>query len=466
VSKGKSGGWFIEASNEREERKTKNEKRKESRSLARISRLRLLLYSLFVFRFSLTEFSAMPRLRHGHPLWLDQRATKRKYPRHRGTLETDVVIVGGGITGAICAYLFAEVGVRVALVEAKRVGHGSTVASTALLMQEPDRDFNDLARRFGPAAARGIWKSLARATRDVAKTVRALKMNAGLCECDSIYFTLDSGKVKVLRKEFDARKAAGLPGRWLSASALFRRAGIRAAAAILTSGNAQVNPLRVCHGFLSAAARRGARIFERSPARSVKPLESGVEVRTGGGTISASRVVVATGYATPEFRGLVGRFKMNDTYVLATRRLSRRRGRRVMAWDTDHPYHYARWTDDGRLLLGGEDTRHRSLKGSRRRIAKARERLTAYLASIYPELADERLEYAWEGLFAETPDGLPYIGEHSRYPGHLFALGYGGNGMTASYLAATILVDLYQQRDKPRKARQTANLFAFDRGRR
>ena len=80
---------------------------------------------------------------------------------------------------------------------------------------------------------------------------------------------------------------------------------------------------------------------------------------------------------------------MNDTYVLATRRLPRRRGRRVMAWDTDRPYHYARWTDDGRLLLGGEDTRHRSSKGSRRRIAKARERLTAYLARIYPELADE-----------------------------------------------------------------------------
>ena len=181
----------------------------------------------------MTEFSVVPRLRHGRPLWLDHPTPpNRSYPRHRGELETDVVIVGGGITGAICAYLFAETGARVALVESKRVGHGSTVASTALLMHEPDRDFGDLARRFGRAAAREIWKSLARATRDVVKTIRALKMDAGLYECDSIYFTLDAGKVKMLRKEFDARKAAGLPGRWLSASALFRRAGIRAEAAI------------------------------------------------------------------------------------------------------------------------------------------------------------------------------------------------------------------------------------------
>ena len=189
-------------------------------------------------------------------------------------------------------------------------------------------------------------------------------------------------------------------------------------------------------------------------------------MRTAGGTISAARIVVATGYATPEFRGLVGRFRMKDTYVVATRRLSRPRRRRVMAWDMDRPYHYVRWSGDGRLLVGGEDTFHRSPKGAGRRMAAARGRLRTYLARIYPELADEAAEYAWEGLFAETPDGLPYVGEHSRYPAHLFALGYGGNGMTASFLAARTLVDLYQHGDKPAKTRGIANLFAFDRARR
>ena len=266
----------------------------------------------------------MRRLRYGRPLWLDHRP-KRKYPRLRGHLETDIVIVGGGITGAICAYLFADAGVRVALLESGFVARGSTVASTALLMQEPDRDFTDLASRFGRAAAREIWKSLGNATRGLATTIRALKLNADLCECDSVYFTLDPEKVKGLRKEFDARKAAGLPGRWLTAAALYRMTGIRAQAAIATSGNAQVNPVRACEGFLAAAARRGASVFERSRVSRVKASRSGIEVRTAGGTISAVRIVVATGYATPEFRGLVGRFRMKDTYVVATRRLSRPR---------------------------------------------------------------------------------------------------------------------------------------------
>ena len=222
---------------------------------------------------------------------------------------------------------------RVALLESGAVGRGSTIASTALLMQEPDCDFTDLASRFGRAAAREIWKSLRKANRDLAKTIRALKLNADLRECESVYFTLDPDKVKALRKEFDARKTAGLPGRWLTAVALYRMTGIRAQAAIATSGNAQVNPVRACEGFLAAAARRGAGIFERSHVRGVKASRSGVEVRTAGGTISAARIVVATGYATPEFRGLVGHFRMRDTYVLTTRRLSRPHRRRVMAWD-------------------------------------------------------------------------------------------------------------------------------------
>jgi glycine/D-amino acid oxidase-like deaminating enzyme len=156
---------------------------------------------------------------------------------------------------------------------------------------------------------------------------------------------------------------------------------------------------------------------------------------------------------------------MKDTYFLATRRLRKRRAQ-MMGWDTDRPYHYLRWTEDGRLLFGGEDTVHRTVKGSRARLAKARARLLTFLAGVYPELTNQKIDYAWEGLFAETPDGLPYIGEHSRYPRHLFALGYGGNGMTASFLAAKVLVDLYQHRDKRRKARRIANLFAFDRSRR
>jgi glycine/D-amino acid oxidase-like deaminating enzyme len=380
----------------------------------------------------------------------------------------DVVIIGGGITGAISAYLFSNAGISVALLESRVVAHGSTAASTALMMQEPDRDFRDLSRRFGRSATREIWLALRRATRELERTIRSLRIACDLHTRDSVYYTINPKKVPTLRKEFEARKRARLPGRWLSSTALYRLTGITAVAAIATPGNAEANPIRACHGFLAAAISRGARVFEGSPAHRIQSSSNGVVVHTPGGSIGAKAAVIATGYSRRGHEPYVGRFKMTDTYVIATRRLPvqiRRAipGSRAMGWDTDRPYHYFRWTADGRLMVGGVDTVHRTVKGSGKRISHARVLLTSHLGKLYPSLANEAPVYAWEGLFAETPDGLPYIGTHSRYPNHLFALGYGGNGITASFLAASLLLKRFRRLGDSRTSDKVLELFAFRR---
>src|SRR5205807_2644936 len=134
---------------------------------------------------------------------------------------------------------------------------------------------------------------------------------------------------------------------------------------IITPGNAEVDPVRACLGFMDAAVSFGAEVFEASPVRQVTTTKDGVSVRTAGGIVRAKQVLVATGYATREFKPLTRRFKMKDTYVIATARLPKRtrrllRHKDLMLWDTDRPYHYLRWTDQGRLLLGGEDIDHSS----------------------------------------------------------------------------------------------------------
>ena len=65
-------------------------------------------------------------------------------------------------------------------------------------------------------------------------------------------------------------------------------------------------------------------------------------------------------------------------------------------------------------------------------------------ARRYPALSAVAIDCRWEGLFATTPDGLPYIGPHRRYPRQLFALGYGGNGMTFGFLASRLRLDWYR----------------------
>jgi glycine/D-amino acid oxidase-like deaminating enzyme len=85
--------------------------------------------------------------------------------------------------------------------------------------------------------------------------------------------------------------------------------------------------------------------------------------------------------------------------------------------------------------------------------------LLASLRRLYPGAGDLAPDYAWEGLFATTPDGLPYIGAHRRYPRQLFALGYGGNGMTFGFLAGGILERLMRGVPRPEDS-----LFRFNRG--
>src|SRR6266850_2409120 len=154
----------------------------------------------------------MPRLHLGLPLWLARpsRLETTSYPPLRGDLSVDVVIVGGGITGAVLAWRFANAGVRVALLEATRMGRGSTAASTALLMQEPDEDFTHLARRYGRRRARRVWELSRRATHEFIATLRRLNIPCELRPCDSLYYTLTPEHVLLLHREHEQRTAAGL----------------------------------------------------------------------------------------------------------------------------------------------------------------------------------------------------------------------------------------------------------------
>jgi glycine/D-amino acid oxidase-like deaminating enzyme len=403
------------------------------------------------------------RLRRGESLWLQVRKVEPvRAPALRGHHSADIAIIGGGITGCAVAHRLASAGMRVALLEAARIGRGSTAASTALLMQEPDADFGDLARRYGTSGARGIWQASRKAVQGLIRALRGLRGAPHVELCPSIYVTRREERVRALKQELHARHRAGVAGEWLTPERLRRAAGFTAAGGILTRGNAQVDPYGACMAFARAAQRAGARLHEHSRARTIRQRDGGVEIDTGRARISALWVVVATGYATSEFRPLAGRFRLSDTYVVATPPLDRTARaaiglRDVMLWDTERPYHYARWTPDRRFIFGGHDRPHRR-KTARATFDRRIAALMEERHELFPAGRGIDCEYAWEGLFATTPDGLPYIGPHRRYPRHLFALGYGGNGMTFGFLAAQIITRMVCG-----TAERTDSLFRFGR---
>ena len=402
-------------------------------------------------------------LRFGTSYWLARNRDRlvRPYPRLRGSLDVDVAIVGGGFTGCLIAYVFATAGVRVALLERDRLGYGSASASTALLMQDPDRYLSELTRRLGRTSARTVWRLSRAAVRDLVHLLKP--MRCGLRNVSSLHVATNASDARDLRRDIRARRTAGVGGRLLDRDTLRRKTGLGGTAALLMLGDAIVDPYRATVALAGAAVRAGARVFERSDATTVKGDRDGALVTTAHGKVRCQYAVIATGFATPAFKPLQARFTMSTTYVIATEPIAARHrgplGTGVMFWDAARPYHYCRWTDDGRILFGGEDRPvPRTRRARHAALTKSASSLQRKLPAVYPDLKIPDVAYAWDGLFATTPDGLPYIGPHPHYRRQLFALGYGGNGMTFASLAARVLLRYVRGR-----ARESDRLFGFDR---
>jgi glycine/D-amino acid oxidase-like deaminating enzyme len=130
---------------------------------------------------------------------------------------------------------------------------------------------------------------------------------------------------------------------------------------------------------------------------------------------------------------------------------------RCLMWETARPYFYLRTTADHRIVFGGEDEPFANASRRDRKLKQKTRRLETRFAALFPPLAF-RAEYAWTGTFADTTDGLPCIGAVKEGSRVLFALGYGGNGITFGQIAARLLRDACTGKTSP-----DAGLFAFDR---
>ncbi|HMM68376.1 MAG TPA: FAD-dependent oxidoreductase, partial [Dokdonella sp.] len=115
-------------------------------------------------------------------------------------------------------------------------------------------------------------------------------------------------------------------------------------------------------------------------------------------------------------------------------------------------------TADQRLIIGGgDDAIDLPLKRDAS-VSRKAEKLRRKFAARFPDIPVE-IAFAWAGTFAETSDGLPFFGPHSRLgPRVHFAMAYGGNGITYSAIGADIIRDRLTGRKHP-----CADLFSFDR---
>jgi glycine/D-amino acid oxidase-like deaminating enzyme len=264
-----------------------------------------------------------------------------------------------------------------------------------------------------------------------------------------------------LRAEFTARQAAGFDVRWLDEPALRDRWGLVGRAGIESALGASVDPYALGAHALDTVRRRGGRVFERTEVTAFEFSARRARITTSGGTIAAKHVVMSSGYEVSELLPQLP-LSLHSSFALVTEpveSLARRYPDGVLFWDLDDPYLYGRTTDDLRLLIGGKDESYRNPLRRRRALASKTRALAAAIPKRLPDLEPVDVAFSWSGTFAETPDGLAYIGSHSKFPHCLFALGFGGNGITYSALAAQYIADSVDKSD----ACDAAHLFRLER---
>jgi glycine/D-amino acid oxidase-like deaminating enzyme len=376
-------------------------------------------------------------LRGGHAPWPTTGTIKR--PPLERDLRCEVLVIGAGITGALVAEHLSAHGRDVCLIDRERPGKGSTAASTALLLWELDISLGHLTDLYGFERAAEIYRHSFRAVAGLAQSVASLGLGSSFRARDSLYIASDTTHARDLLAEQQLRARAGLPSRFLDFRPLVRAYAVDREAAILSAGGAEADPLLLARSFVAVARKHGAAVFD---AEAVKydSTRNGVAVGLdSGATIDASYVVLATGYTLPEpVKSL--HHSVSSTFAIATPPQPEACWRDgVLIWEAREDYLYARTTLDGRLIIGGEDESDIVEPGARDALIPAKTAaLLEKLKALCPGAATAA-DFAWAGTFGHTRDGLPLIGAVPGHPRLLAAYGYGGNGITSSFLASRVL---------------------------
>lgn len=371
-------------------------------------------------------------------------------PRLPQNTKVDIAIIGAGITGAMCADVLARPGRSLILLDRSGPASGSTAASTAMLLAELDLPLFQLADRIGFEKAADAWRRSAAALGGLGDLIAARAIGCSFSPRATLLLAgPDAESPRRLLAEAEARRAAGLPAAYLDAAQLVAEHGLRRQAALHAPRAAQADPVALTAALIRSAVGRGADLVA-GEARAYHPHGAGIAVELRDGTVvDAAHVVLATGYDLPDFvRPPV--HSVTATWCVST--VVQPAGGPwpggTLLWEDADPYLYARTTPDGRIMVGGEDAPLPSAEAREAVTAAKAEALLGKLAALRPE-ALAVAERTWSAEFGTTGDGLPLIGAVPGMPRLLAAFGFGGNGITFSFMAAHVLAALIDGETRP-----------------
>ena len=346
-------------------------------------------------------------------LWSDT-AKMPHFERLQGDAETDILIIGGGMAGILCAFELQKKGADYILIEANEICGGITKNTTAKITSQHGFIYDTLIKKYGLHEA----KLYLEANENAVKKFTALCENTD-CDfkiCDNIVYSYDSEKIE---KELEALEGLGFNAQRCEDIPLpFSVMG-----AIRFKNQAQFNPLKFIAGI-----SKDLRIYEHTKALELQ----GMTAVTQYGKIKAKKIIIATHFPILNKHGLYFmKLYQHRSYVIALENAEK-----LDAMYVDEAQCGMSFRSAGDfLLIGGGDHRTGKSGGNFTELENFKEK-------YYPEA---KIRYRWATQDCMSLDGIPYIGQYSKNTPDLFtATGFNKWGMSSSMVSSEILADLVQ----------------------
>ena len=388
------------------------------------------------------------RLRTFESFWLVKNGILYSYPSLHTDMKTEILVIGGGITGALISHALMDAGYKVMLIDRRDIAMGSSSATTSMLQYEIDVPMYQLSEMIGEEKAALCYKAGIEAILDLKKLVETNQIDCGFEMKESLFLAHSKEASDWLKKEFQIRQKHQLGVKWLSATAVKNKYGVKCHGAILSEVAASVDAYKLAHELIQLNVKRGMKVYDQTEIDKIESSgpDPKVILKTGQ-TIEAKKIICCTGfesikllkekvadlfytYATVSEQGINLNEQIHGTLI----------------WDTGDPYLYMRTTDDGRFLIGGEDSSFNIPLFQQKIKDRKANKLIKKIEKIIPGI--EFIEdFSWAGTFGTTKDGLPYIGKSPEYENTFFVLGFGGNGITFSIQGMGMIVDMLRGKD-------------------
>lgn len=317
-----------------------------------------------------------------------------------------------------------------------------------MLLWEIDRSLAQLTETYGFERAARAYQASLQAVSGLKSLVADLAIRCDMREKNSLYLTAGD-TAKQLIEEHALRARANLPGTFLDHAMLLENFGIARAGAIVSPGAADADPMQLAQGLLMVAVARGARLFEaEATAFDAASRSVGVQLQDGQ-QIEARNVILATGYVMPKIIHSTIQTVSSSWAIATAPQPQNIWNGGALIWEDSKDYLYARTTVSGRIIIGGEDSDTIVEPDARDALIPEKSRMLAEkLGALWPR-ANRDIAYCWAGTFDTTSDGLPLIGPVPGKKGIFAAYGYGGNGITFSFLAAQLIGGLIAGETSP-----------------